>query len=86
MSALPANLAEEAQTLRREYELRNRAMMNERFFSHATHGSLSSILRNTVRGLGSQVSEEETNCLNKIQQKAFPGPSLYIMLWPISKD
>ena len=63
MSALPANLAEEAQSLRREYELRNRAMMNERFFSHATHGSLSSILRNTVRGLGSQVSEEETKCL-----------------------
>lgn len=65
MSALPANLAEEAQSLRREYELRNRAMMNERFFSHATHGSLSSILRNTVRGLGSQVSEEETKCLNE---------------------
>merc|ERR1719188_1547574 len=54
MSALPANLAEEAQSLRREYEMRTRAMMNEQFFSHATHGSLSSILRNTVRGLGSQ--------------------------------
>ena len=65
MSALPADLAAEAQSLRREYELRNRAMMNERFFSHATHGSLSSILRNTVRGLGSQYAINSLNGGNR---------------------
>ena len=54
--ALPAELAAEAQNLRREYDLRNhRAMMHDRFFSHVGHSgssALSSILRNTVGRLG----------------------------------
>ncbi len=61
MSALPADLAAEAQNLRREFDLRNhRAMMHDRFFSHVgghgRHGgaTLSSILRNTVNTLGNQ--------------------------------
>jgi E3 ubiquitin-protein ligase HUWE1 len=45
---LPPELAAEAQNLRRDWEARNRQMMQERFFSHVGHGSsaLSSILRN----------------------------------------
>lgn len=52
--SLPAEYAAEAQTLRREIEQRNRAMMHERFFSHVNHSgsALSSILRNTVNRLG----------------------------------
>merc|ERR1719245_1679696 len=54
--SLPAEYAAEAQTLRREIEQRNRAMMHERFFSHVNHSgsALSSILRNTVNRIGSQ--------------------------------
>jgi E3 ubiquitin-protein ligase HUWE1 len=54
MSALPADLAAEAQSLRREFEMRNRAMMHERFFSnvHNSGSALSSILRNTVHRMG----------------------------------
>jgi len=56
ISALPADLAAEAQNLRRDYEQRNRQMMHERFFNHVnqTGPTLSSILRNTVNRLGSQ--------------------------------
>ena len=52
--SLPAEYAAEAQTLRREIEQRNRAMMHERFFSHVNHSgsALSSILRNTVNRIG----------------------------------
>jgi len=55
ISALPADLAAEAQNLRRDYEQRNRQMINERFFNHVNHTgpNLSSILRNTVNRLGS---------------------------------
>merc|ERR1719153_886383 len=55
ISALPADLAAEAQNLRRDYEQRNRQMMHERFFNHVNHSgpNLSSILRNTVNRLGS---------------------------------
>eukprot|EP00092_Neocalanus_flemingeri_P041280 GFUD01044951.1.p1 GENE.GFUD01044951.1~~GFUD01044951.1.p1 ORF type:complete len:4316 (+),score=1501.53 GFUD01044951.1:136-13083(+) len=55
ISALPADLAAEAQNLRRDYEQRNRQMMHERFFNHVNHTgpNLSSILRNTVNRLGS---------------------------------
>ncbi|XP_068082120.1 E3 ubiquitin-protein ligase HUWE1 [Anabrus simplex] len=51
ISVLPPDLAEEAQNLRREWEARNRQLMQERFFSHVTHNSsaLSSILRNSGR-------------------------------------
>ncbi len=47
--SLPAELAAEAQTLRRELEQqqRNRIMMHERYFNHSS-STLSSILRNTV--------------------------------------
>ena len=52
ISALPAELAAEAQNLRRDYEQRNsRQMMHERFFNHVNHSggpTLSSILRSTV--------------------------------------
>jgi len=56
ISALPADLAAEAQNLRRDYEQRNRQMMHERFFNHVnqTGPTLSSILRNTVNRLGNQ--------------------------------
>merc|ERR1712142_1151143 len=56
ISALPADLAAEAQNLRRDYEQRNRQMMHERFFNHVnqTGPTLSSILRNTVSRLGNQ--------------------------------
>ena len=57
ISALPAELAAEAQNLRRDYEQRNsRQMMHERFFNHVNHSggpTLSSILRSTVNRLGS---------------------------------
>lgn len=48
ISVLPPDLAQEAQNLRREWEARNRQLMQERFFSHVSHNSsaLSSILRN----------------------------------------
>ncbi|XP_034939530.1 E3 ubiquitin-protein ligase HUWE1 isoform X2 [Chelonus insularis] len=54
MSVLPPDLAEEAQTLRRQWEARNRHIMQARFLSHVNHGStaLSSILRNSGRGRG----------------------------------
>lgn len=52
ISVLPPDLAEEAQNLRREWEARNRHMMQERFLSHVSQGSstLSSILRSSSRG------------------------------------
>ena len=55
ISALPAEIAAEAQTLRRDFEQRNRAMMHERFFNHVNHpaATLSSILRSTVNRMGS---------------------------------
>ena len=57
ISALPADLAAEAQNLRRDYEQRNsRQTMHERFFSHVSQSggpTLSSILRSTVNRLGS---------------------------------
>ncbi|KAK7867832.1 hypothetical protein R5R35_008271 [Gryllus longicercus] len=51
ISVLPPDLAQEAQNLRREWEARNRQLMQERFFSHVSHNNsaLSSILRNTGR-------------------------------------
>ncbi len=54
ISALPAEIAAEAQTLRRDFEQRNRALMHERFFNHVNHptSTLSSILRNTVNRIG----------------------------------
>jgi len=49
ISVLPPELAAEAQNLRREWEARNRQLMQERFLSHVTHNTsvLSSILRHT---------------------------------------
>ena len=54
ISALPAEIAAEAQTLRRDFEQRNRALMTERFFNHVNHptSTLSSILRSTVNRIG----------------------------------
>ncbi|KAG8038907.1 hypothetical protein G9C98_003214 [Cotesia typhae] len=54
MSVLPPDLAEEAQNLRRQWEARNRHLMQERFLNHVSQGStaLSSILRNSGRGRG----------------------------------
>lgn len=54
ISVLPPDLAQEAQTLRREWEARNRHMMQERFLSHVSQGNtaLSSILRNSGRARG----------------------------------
>jgi len=54
LPSLPAELAAEAQTLRRELEQRNRAVMHERFFGHS-NAAITSILRNTVNRMGNQV-------------------------------
>ena len=65
ISALPAELAAEAQNLRRDYEQRNsRQMMHERFFNHVNHSggpTLSSILRSTVWRPLSQFSLYDLN-------------------------
>ncbi|XP_053985847.1 E3 ubiquitin-protein ligase HUWE1-like isoform X2 [Hylaeus volcanicus] len=52
ISVLPPDLAQEAQNLRREWEARNRHMMQERFLNHVSqeHATLSSILRSTGGG------------------------------------
>ncbi|XP_076294390.1 HECT, UBA and WWE domain containing E3 ubiquitin protein ligase 1 isoform X3 [Lasioglossum baleicum] len=48
ISVLPPDLAQEAQNLRREWEARNRHLIQERFLSHGT-AALSTILRQTGR-------------------------------------
>ncbi|XP_059469591.1 E3 ubiquitin-protein ligase HUWE1 isoform X4 [Neocloeon triangulifer] len=50
ISVLPPELAAEAQTLRRDWEARNRQIMQERFLNHVSqsNNTLSSILRNSV--------------------------------------
>ncbi|XP_011497625.1 PREDICTED: E3 ubiquitin-protein ligase HUWE1 [Ceratosolen solmsi marchali] len=55
ISVLPPDLVQEAQNLRREWEARNRHMMQERFLNHVSqsNATLSSILRNSGRGRGS---------------------------------
>ena len=45
VAVLPADLAAEAQSLRRDLEERHRRMVQERLFTQAGSGSLSSILR-----------------------------------------
>lgn len=52
IAALPPEIAQEAQSLRREWETRNRQLMQDRFFSHVSHNNtaLSSILRNSAAG------------------------------------
>ena len=63
ISALPAELAAEAQTLRRDFEQRNRAIMHERFFNHVnSHAgqTLSSILRNTVNRISGHYAIHHT--------------------------
>ncbi|KAG7210750.1 hypothetical protein KM043_012246 [Ampulex compressa] len=54
ISVLPPDLAQEAQNLRREWEARNRHMMQERFLNHVREGNtaISGILRNSGRGRG----------------------------------
>ncbi|KZC13383.1 E3 ubiquitin-protein ligase HUWE1 [Dufourea novaeangliae] len=51
ISVLPPDLAQEAQNLRREWEARNRDLMQQRFLSHVSQGNatLSSILRHSGR-------------------------------------
>jgi len=53
ISVLPPELAAEAQTLRRDWEARNRQIMQERFLNHVSQGNntLSSILRNSGKML-----------------------------------
>ncbi|XP_022915522.2 E3 ubiquitin-protein ligase HUWE1 isoform X2 [Onthophagus taurus] len=46
MSVLPPDLAAEAQTLRRDWEARNRQIVQERFF----HSNLTTIIRHSARG------------------------------------
>ena len=54
ISALPADMAAEAQNLRQDRELRSRQLIHERFFNQVSSGpNLSSILRNTVSRFGS---------------------------------
>ena len=48
MAVLTADLAQEAQTLRREWEARNRSVIHDsRPFSHPSGFALSSLLRST---------------------------------------
>lgn len=47
VAVLPADLAAEAQTLRRDLEERHRRLMQERLFAQAGAGSLSAILRHS---------------------------------------
>ena len=57
MSALPPDLAAEAQNLRREFEARNRALMADRFFTHVGNpgaNALSSMIRNSMGRLGNR--------------------------------
>lgn len=51
MSALPPGLAAEAQTLRRDWEARNRQMMQERFFQN----NLTTIIRHSRGRMGSRL-------------------------------
>jgi hypothetical protein len=53
ISVLPPDLAQEAQNLRREWEARNRQLMQERLFGHVSQSSsaLSSILRSSGTGM-----------------------------------
>lgn len=53
ISVLPPDLAQEAQNLRREWEARNRQLMQERLFGHVSQSSsaLSSILRSSATGM-----------------------------------
>jgi hypothetical protein len=53
ISVLPPDLAQEAQNLRREWEARNRQLMQERLFGHVSQSSsaLSSILRSSGAGM-----------------------------------
>ncbi|XP_012277229.1 E3 ubiquitin-protein ligase HUWE1 isoform X2 [Orussus abietinus] len=62
ISVLPPDLAQEAQLLRREWEARNRHMIQERFLSHVSQSNtaLSSILRNS--GRGSRTSSGRAPC------------------------
>ena len=64
LTSLPAELAAEAQTLRRELEQRNRAVMHERFFGHS-NAAITSILRNTVNRLDKPVEYLNNQHLNK---------------------
>lgn len=47
VAVLPADLAAEAQTLRRELEDRHRRLVQDRLFAQAGSGSLSAILRHS---------------------------------------
>ncbi|XP_048511685.1 E3 ubiquitin-protein ligase HUWE1 isoform X4 [Athalia rosae] len=57
ISVLPPDLAQEAQSLRRDWEARNRQMIQERFLSQVSQSStaLSSILRNSGRALNNRL-------------------------------
>merc|ERR1719394_1383948 len=64
ISALPADMAAEAQHLRQDRELRSRQMMHERFFHQVHSGpNLSSILRNTVSRFGSHYAPNLSSIL-----------------------
>lgn len=69
ISVLPPDLAQEAQNLRREWEARNRHMMQERFLNHVSQSNtaLSSILRNSGRGKSLCVCIIIYNILNYAQ-------------------
>lgn len=69
ISVLPPDLAQEAQNLRREWEARNRHMMQERFLNHVSQSNtaLSSILRNSGRGKSLFVFLSIINLLNYAQ-------------------
>ena len=79
LPSLPADLAAEAQTLRRELEQRNRAVMHERFFGHS-NAAITSILRNTANRMGSQVR------LSNIFQKMGQPKPLFHFIFGLFKQ
>ena len=62
ISVLPPDLAQEAQNLRREWEARNRQLMQERLFGHVSHtsGALS-ILRSSGTGKGGRIIHDRSD-------------------------
>lgn len=75
IAVLPPDLATEAQSLRREWESRNRQLLHERFFTHGGYSAgtaLSSILRNSGMRLTSRYG----------LQTAIAGRPAWAQPWP----
>lgn len=67
IAALPPDLAAEAQSLRREWESRNRQFLQDRLFSHGHHPgtTLSSILRNSGDDFQNSAITKSQKCIGQ---------------------